>query len=79
MPNIKLQRVLYIQYLVLFCQVLVQAFIDLGNEVNTIKPSFAKKLGLHIIKTEVGTQKIDGSRLKTFEMIITFFSIDNTI
>lgn len=36
-----------------------------------------RKLGLHICKTNIGTQKIDGSRLKTFRIIITFFWIDN--
>lgn len=39
--------------------------------------SFAKKLGLHIHKTDVGIQKIAGSRLKTVGVVIAFFQIDD--
>lgn len=35
-----------------------------------MQPSFAKKLVLSIWKNNVGTQKIDGNRFKTFKMII---------
>lgn len=39
-------------------------------------PSFARKLGLYIWKTDIGVQKIDGSRLKIFGMVITSFLVD---
>ena len=36
---------------------------------------FARKLGLKIWKTNIGAQKIDGSTLETFEMVIADFQI----
>lgn len=52
-------------------------FIDLGSKIKNMQPSFIKKLGLCIYKTNVYTQKIDGSRLKTYKIVITLFYIDN--
>ena len=51
----------------------VRALIDSGSEVNTMAPVYAKKLGLRIRKTDVGAQKIDGSTLKTYRMVIAGF------
>ena len=39
--------------------------------------TFAWKLGLHIQKTNVVAQKIDGSALETFGMVITDFQVEN--
>ncbi len=39
--------------------------------------AFAHQLGLKICKTNVGAQKIDGTTLKTYEMIISTFSVSN--
>ena len=36
-----------------------------------MSPAFAQKLGLHIRKTNVGAQKIDGSALETFGIVMT--------
>lgn len=38
---------------------------------------FAKKLGLLIYKTKVSTQKINGFRLVTFDMVIALFSMED--
>lgn len=76
-PILELQLVLYIYYLVQFKEKLVQAFINLGSERNAIRLIFAKKLGLWIQKTEVDTQKIGGSSLEIFEIVIVSFSMDN--
>ena len=38
---------------------------------------FAWKLGLKVWKTNVGVQKIDGSTLETFEMVITDFQVED--
>ena len=38
-----------------------------------MSPAYAKRLGLKTRKTNVGAQKIDGSALKTFRMVITDF------
>ena len=51
----------------------VQALIDLESEVNTMAPTWAKKLGLWVRKTNVSTQKIDGSTLETYGMDIAGF------
>lgn len=41
------------------------ALIDSGSEVNAMHPA--------VRKTDVGTQKIDGSALETFGMVIAGF------
>lgn len=55
----------------------IKILFDSGNKVNAIKPSFAKKLSLRIDKTNVSSQKIDGSRLETYGIIIVFFQVYN--
>ena len=39
--------------------------------------AFVKKLGLYIQKTNVGAQKIDGSALEIFGMVIADLEIEN--
>ena len=51
------------------------ALINSGSEVNAMTPAYAKKLGLRIWKTDVGAQKIDGSSLDTFKMVIASFEV----
>lgn len=50
-----LQYVLYIRYLVLFKQELVQAFINSGNKVNAMTPAYIKKLDFRVQKTDIST------------------------
>ncbi len=52
-----------------------EALLDLGSKVNPISQAFAHQLGFKIWKTNVGTQKIDGTTLKTYEIIVSTFSI----
>ena len=42
-----------------------------------MNPNYAWKLGLKIWKTNVGAQKIDGSILETFGMVIADFQIED--
>ena len=42
-----------------------------------MNPDFARKLDLKVKKTNVGAQKIDGSALETFEMVIPDFQVEN--
>lgn len=56
---------------------MVKALINSGNEVNAMQPSFTKKLGFHVCKIDVSAQKIDGSRLETFGMVIVSFLVEN--
>ena len=54
-----------------------QALIDSGSEVNAIHPTFAKQLGLPIRPTDVGAQKIDGTMLDTYGMVVAAFSVED--
>ena len=42
-----------------------------------MNPSFTQKLGLHIRKINVGAQKINGSALKIFGMVIADLKFEN--
>ena len=55
----------------------IQALIDSGSEVNAIHPTFAKQLGLPIRPTDVGAQKIDGTTLDTYGMVVAAFSVED--
>ena len=47
--------------------------LDSGCKVNAMNLAYAKNLGLKTWKTNVGAQKIDGSALEIFEMVIADF------
>ena len=40
---------------------------------------YAKQLGFQVQKTDVGAQKIDGSLLQTFAMVIASFEIEDKL
>ena len=42
-------------------------------------PTFAAKLGLATQKTDVDTQKIDGSPLVTYEMVLAGFLVQDKL
>lgn len=50
---------------------------DLNSEINAIQPTFAKKLGLFIRLIDVKAQKIDGTILNTYKMVIATFLMAN--
>ena len=60
-------------------RIIIQAIINLGSEVNMMTPAYAKQLGLRTWKTNAEAQKIDGSSLDTFEMVIASFQVINTL
>ena len=81
-----LERVPCIRYPVRFCRKNnedkdkdVRALIDSGSKVNAMHPTYATKLGLCIRKIDVGAQKIDGSRLDTFGMVIADCLVKNKL
>lgn len=47
-----------------------EALIDSNTELNAMTPAYASILGLTVRKTDVGAQKIDGSALATYGMVI---------
>ena len=53
----------------------VSALLDLGSEVNAMHPAFAERLGLVMQTTNVGAQKIDGTTLETYGIVVAVFSV----
>ena len=51
--------------------------MDSESKVNAMSQVFAHKLGLKIWKTNIGVQKIDGTTLKTYRMIVSTFSVSD--
>ena len=41
--------------------------------------TYAAKLGLKVRKTDIGAQQIDGSTLKTFEMVLADFQVEDKL
>lgn len=52
-----------------------KALVDSSSKVDAMHPAFAKKLGLAIQETDVSAQKIDGTTLETYKMVIVAFSM----
>ena len=77
--NVVLKRVCCIHYPVRFQegQEQVRALLDSGSEVNAMSSAYTEKLGFKTRKTNVRAQKIDGSALETFGMVIADFQVEN--
>ncbi len=74
----ELERVSCIRYPVtLKDQDQIEALLNSGSEVNAMSQAFAQQLGLKIRKTNVGAQKIDGTTLKTYGMVVSIFSVSD--
>ena len=57
----------------------VRALIDSGGEVNAMSPAYTSKLGLKVHHTNIGAQKIDGSTLETFGMVLASFQVEDKL
>ena len=77
--DVLLQRVPCVHYPIQFKKKEVQALIDSGSEVNAMSPAYASKLGLRVRHTDVGAQKIDGSTLQTFGMVLANFQVEDKL
>lgn len=75
----KLIQVPCIRYPIIFWKQSVSALLNLGNKVNVIYLTFAKKLGLSIRLTDIKVQKIDGTTLYTYEIIVAAFLVTNKV
>ena len=42
-------------------------------------PAYASRLGLRVQRTNIGAQKIDGSTLKTFGMVLASFQVEDKL
>ncbi len=54
-----------------------EALLDLGSKVNAMSKAFVQQLGLKICKTNVGAQKIDGTTLEIYGMVVSIFSVSD--
>ena len=72
-------RVPFIHYPVWFQedQEQVRALLNSGSKVNTISLAYAKRLNLKTWKINIGAQKINGSALETFEMVIAECQVED--
>ncbi len=72
----ELEQVTCIRYPVIFNDQ-TEVLLDSGSEVNAMSQTFEQQLGLKIRKTNVGAQKIDGTTLETYGMILSTFSVSD--
>ncbi len=72
----ELEQVPCILYLVTFKNQ-TKALLNSRSKVNVISQAFAQQLGFKICKTNVGVQKIDGTTLKTYGMVVSIFSMSD--
>ncbi len=70
----ELERVPCIQYLVTFKDK-TEALLNSGSKVNAMSQAFAQQLGHKIRKTNDGAQKIDGTTLETYGIVVSTFSV----
>ena len=57
----------------------MRALIDSGSKVNAIHLAYATKLDLYAGKIDVGAQKIDGSHLEIFRIVIADYLVKNKL
>ena len=50
-----------------------EALLDSESEINIMSPAFASQLGLKIRKTNIRAQKLDGTTLETYRIIVSIF------
>lgn len=76
-----LARVPYIHYSLRFWKDTnkMQALIDFDSKVNIITLIYVLKLGLRVRQTKVKAQKIDGSTLETFKIVLASFQLENKL
>ena len=78
---VSLERVLCIHYPLRFRKDTtdVSALMDSGSEVNAMTPAYASKLYLMVYHTKVGAQKIDGSTLEIFGIVLANFQVEDKL
>ncbi len=72
----ELEQISYIWYFVIFKNQ-TEALLDLKSEINAMSQAFAYQLSLKIWKTNVRAQKIDGTTLETYGIVVSTFSMSN--
>ena len=77
-----LKRVSFIYYPVQFRKDKgknILALLNFGNNVNAMTLAYAAHLGLKVRVTNISTQKIDGSSLVTYGIVIAIFQVVNKL
>lgn len=79
--TMQLKRVYCIHYPICFQKNFadIEVLFDSGSEVNAMTLAFASKFGLRTRYTNIGAQKIDGSTLQTFKMVLANFQIEDKL
>ena len=80
--DVLLDRVSCIHYLLCFYKNKkneIRALINSGSKVNVMTLAYTLKLGLKVRRTNVGAQKIDGSTLEMFGMVLASFQIEDKL
>lgn len=57
----------------------VRDLIDWGSKVNVITLAYVAILGLKVQETNIRAQKVDGSTLDIFEMVLADFHVENKL
>ena len=57
----------------------VWALINFGSKVNAMTPAYVLKLGLKVRQINVRAQKIDGSTLETFKIVLASFQVKDKL
>ena len=55
----------------------VRALLNSGSEINAMSLAYVERLGFKTRKTNVGAQKINGSALEIFGMVIANFQVED--
>ena len=63
-----------IQYSVTFKDQ-TEALLDSKSKINAMSQAYANQLGLTIKKTNIGAQKINGTILETYKIVVSTFSV----
>ena len=51
----------------------------MGSKLNAMTLTYAAKLGLKVRKIDIGAQKIDGSTLEIFGIVLAEFQVENKL
>lgn len=79
--EVALKQILCIYYLLRFWKNTAdtKGLIDSDSEVNAITPAYTSKLGFWARYTTVGAQKINGSTLKIFEIVLASLQMEDKL
>ena len=78
-PRTNLVQVPCIRYPITFERKSVLVLLNLNNEINTIHPTFAQELGFAIRLINIRVQKIDGTTINTYRIVVAAFLLTDRV